>query len=181
MTNHGGSSLPPNAKSSSMSMLRENLGQKADEKWVKAKIDPLKEDIDETKKIALSARKKAMEPHECTQDEAIKDMMKAINGWKNVKILALISVGVVIVGVIGQFFALKDGVEDNQAAITDVQDDVAQVKGSIVQARIEVQEVKSIVEDDQKSKVKQDKKQIQEIKSVIKEALEEAAPRRRNR
>lgn len=166
------------ASSTSISMLRQSVREKADEKWVEATISPLKEDITEIKKIALSAKKRAMEPHGCNQEQAIKDIKKTMNGWKNIKIGAVISVVVLSSAVIAQFFALKNGVQNNQTAITDVQEDLSHVNGVVVEARIEVQEVKAIVEDEQKTKVKQDKKQIQEIKSAIKEAFDSSRRRR---
>lgn len=174
-------STPPSSPRSTFTLLRDEVKQKANREWVEAKIEPLKEDVDEAKQLAIKAMKKSGE-HECYQEDNIKSLNKAMNGWRNIKIGAVVSVGVLLVGGLAQYFAFKDSVEDTQDEMVEVKADVAEVKGGIARMKSDIQQVKIIVEEEKEGKKKNNKKQLEEIKAAIKDVMDARADTRsRNR
>lgn len=142
MGNDDKPSLP--SGSSSGNWIRLELNKKSDEKWVEAKLEPVEATAKEAKNIALASKR----------------------DWGRIKLGAVISIVVLVVSGIGQYFALKDSVEDNQEDLVEVKTEVAGVKG-------EVKKVKAIVEESKKEQKESDKKQLEEIKSAIKGAMHE--------
>jgi hypothetical protein len=137
----------PKSSSNGILILREAIQTKADEKVVNTQIKALKEDVD--------------------------SITKVVDGWRNLKIGGVVSVVVIVIAGVGQYFALTDSVEDNQDEISEIQETVAKVQTN-------VQAVKEIVEEDKRHQVKVNKAHIEAIKAAIKEAVEdEEKPRKR--
>lgn len=158
---------PPSSSKASISMYRDTLAKKADEKWVESELESLGKTLDETKKIALSAKRKAGEPHGCLHEDVIKD----VGNWKNIRFMAVIAFLVVAGGVLASYFALKDKVEDTEEAMIEYKAGMASVKADLAEVKIDIQQVKSIVKEDRKRESEKDKKQIEEIRLVITEAI----------
>ncbi len=123
-------SVPPGAKRSSASLYHEAL-RKADREILETKMEALKEDLDETKKIALGARNKAHVPHECYHEDDIKSVFQAINSFKTLKLGALVAFLVVAAGAIGQYYTLIDKTEDTEQSVKSVESSVAAIKKEV--------------------------------------------------
>jgi len=182
------SSAPPPP---SWSWVKNELDTKANEKYVDVKIDSLQKGLDETKKIALSARKKAGE-HMCVKESSldkitkdieiqsanIEGIRKTLDGWKTIKIVVIIA----IIGVIGaafkQYYSLTGTVEGTTEKVEEVQVSVKKLENSQESLRVAFEGVK--VEEEKKNK-----KQLKAIEDTIKSAMKASASNtrvgRRNR
>jgi uncharacterized protein HemX len=108
--------------------IKYELKTKADEKWVISELKSLRRTFDDTKATATDARKTAEKPHECTQMkeiEKLKDWQYKVMNWK---IPVLISIVVLVVGAAGQYFSLKDSVEDGNKDRQQVQETLKKIE-----------------------------------------------------
>ena len=177
----GSSTNPPGATASSTSLYQDSLRDKANREWVEAKLEALKEDINETKKIALSGKRKAEEPHGCLHIDEIKALGQAVNGWKTLKFGALIGFAVILSAAIAQYYALTSKTEDTAQ-------DVAQVKESVEAIASDVQEVTIAMdahldqyqEKERRAKITKEV-ELQAISEIVKSAIRESNTPNRNR
>jgi len=108
--------------------VRDELRSKADEKWVISEIKSLRRTFDDTKATATDARKAAEKPYECVQMkeiEKLRDWQYKVMNWK---IPVLISIVVLIVGAAGQYFSLKDSVDDGNKDRQQVQETLKKIE-----------------------------------------------------
>lgn len=171
--------MPPSTtdrkiSSTTIDMITKQLGKKADEPWVRDVLTLHKEDISETKEIALATKHK-LENRVCQKEKTIDDMMKAINGFKNVKLAGVISVIVIVLGWASQFFALQDKVDDTAESMDKVEKSVEVIKKSSDSNAVMFKEYiaketeeKQIEEREDAIQQKKEKKQHEELLKAIK-------------
>lgn len=166
-------STPPDAKRSSTSLYRDAL-RKADREILETKMDALKEDVEETKKIAISARNKSLQPHSCFRESDIKSITHSLNGFKSLKLGALIAFLVVAGGVMGQYFTLLDKTEDTEQSVKSVEVSVEAIKEDVqavtqaVDAHIEQERLTNEEAADLRSQT------LEDISRVVEEAVKKA-------
>jgi outer membrane murein-binding lipoprotein Lpp len=156
------------------SWVREELAKKANREWVESELKALSKDEDETRKIALSGKKKAEMPHACSQEETIDEIMKTINGWRTVKLGAVISVGILIAGGLAQFFALKAKADENGEAVTQIQQSIDGMEGDVEKTAKAVEDHLEWTEEQEKNKEQNQEKQLQVISDTVRVAIEQA-------
>jgi len=105
--------------STTIEMITKTLGKKADEPWVKDMLSIQKEGINEAKEIALSVKRDLVN-RGCQQKETIDEIMKTINGWKTVRLGAVIAVFVFLAGGVAQYFSLTSSVAEIKGDVKDV-------------------------------------------------------------
>jgi len=171
--------MPPSGtdrkiSSTTIEMITKTLGKKADEPWVRDVMALHKEDIAEAKDIALAVKHK-FENRECMQEKTIDEMMKAINGFKNVKLAGVISVIVIVLGWASQFFALQDKVDDTADSMVNVEKSVEVIKKASESNSVmfkehikKVEEEKKIEDQEEAIQQKEDKKKHEELLKAIK-------------
>jgi len=101
--------------------VREELKTKADEKWVISELKSLKRMFDDTKVTAKDAKTASEKPYRCSQEgeiEKLKMWQFKVTNWK---IPAIVSIVVLVISAAGQYFSLKDSVEDGNQAREQVQ------------------------------------------------------------
>lgn len=173
------STNPPGARSSSKQMYRDVLGKKADEKWVESELNALEKAGDETRRIALSAKKDAGKPHSCLHGDDIRALSQAVNGWKNLKFGAILAFLVVSAGATAQYYALKSKTDNTVEAVADFKESVDQVE-------VQIDDLTEVVESEAKARKEEkleakraDQEQVKAMAKVVKSAILEANETRR--
>lgn len=180
---HGDASVPPGAKRSSSSfrdtLMKDTLKDKANKEWVEVIVEGLKEDVDEAKDIALSAKRKAGEPHGCLHEEDLKGLSKAVNGWKTLKFGAVLAFVVILAGAIAQYYALTDKTDDTAQDVKQVKESVKEIEGDIQDVTRAMDEhLEQYKDKERKDKLKQ-QVELQAISDIVRSAIQETPPRRR--
>ena len=171
----GSASSPPGMKPNSSTAieiknLKEQVKEKADETWTKDMLEVHKEKIDEAKTIAL-ATKKDFNNRVCQKEETIREMMKAINGFKNVKIGVVIVVFLFLAGGAGQFFMLRNqtnNMEKTQKATGEslVKIEEATDKNTVMfKEHIEAGETEKMDEEEERKEL------LDDIRDVVKKEI----------
>lgn len=170
--------MPPDernrAASTTMDMIRKQVEKKADEPWVRDILQLHKEEIVEAKEIALRVKQK-LEKRTCEKEKTIDEMMKAINGFKNLKLGAMIGVLVIVLGWASQFFALQDKVDDTADSMVKVEKSVEVIKKSSESNKVmltsymeKAKEEKKLEEQEKVMDQKKEAKQHEELLKAIK-------------
>lgn len=157
------------------------MAKKANKEWVESELKALGKDEIETRKIALSGKKKAEMPHECSQEETIDEIMKTINGWKTVKLGAVISFIVLIAAGLAQFFALKAKADENGKAVTQIQQSVEVIGGDVEKTGKAVEDHLEWTEEQERLKQQNAEKQLKAISDTVRIAIEEANDKKKKR
>jgi hypothetical protein len=103
----------------------------AEEKWASAKFDGLEKDLDETKSLALSARRTASEPHVCNQLKEIEDMKAQIAGWnKWWKATVIVVIGGILT-IVGFVWSVDGRADEFERGMDDVRQSVQVVTDKV--------------------------------------------------
>ena len=122
--------------------VKDELMTKADEKWVEAELRNLRRTFDDTKVTATDAKKSAEKPYVCMKEkeiEKLKTWQEQVTNWK---IPVIVSIVVLIIGAVGQYFSLKDSVEDGNEARMEVQETLEKIQAQQVQTSETVEDLK---------------------------------------
>ena len=176
----GKSSIPP-PFTGYWAWVRDELRTKANEKWVTSEISAIKRMIDDTKVTAVDARRSAEKPYICAQErtiEELRDFQKSLTNWK---IPIIISVVLLILSAAGQYYTLKDSVDDGT-------EDREQVQETLKKIEQKQEETSKVVQEMKIREMRQDDELNEEIRVMFKEIVEElkdsdtsTRSRRRNR
>ena len=167
-------SIPP-PSTGYWAWVRDELKVKADEKWVTSEISSLRRMFDDTKVTATDARKAAERPYVCMQEKEIEKMKTWQEKVTNWKIPIIISIVILILSAAGQYFSLKDGVEDGNQARAEIQETLKKIETQQTETSKVVEEIK------QRDKLNAEtrKKELRELlKEIISGAKEDTPPRR---
>ena len=152
-------STPPNGSHRSSEWWDREMDKKADQQWVESERDRMFLAIEQAKSIAKEAKRKAEERH--------------------VKVGTIVSLLVLLLAGVAQYYSLKDKVEDTSEAVIELKSFVTEIK-------VDVDEVSQAMEthlrwtaDQEQVNTKNDKKQLEAIASVVKDAIKEANGRNR--
>lgn len=177
---HGSdSTYPTPTHGTKSSWMERTLDRKADKDWVEAKlessktsVDNVKEELDETKKIALAARKKAAMPHDCNQKEIIEKTAATVEGWAKWWRGILISVigFLVVVGSswLYQYFTLTTEVATTKDSVEELKITVKKIESSQI-------ELKQVFEESEIMQRRQAEKHVNAVRDVMKEVMREVA------
>ena len=178
---HGSDSKYPTPIHGTRSSYLENsLDKKADRDWTEAKLQTsdirmngLKEDLDETKNIALAAKKKANLPHECLQKDEILKTAALVDGWSKWWRGILISaMGFLVVAGSSwmyQYFTLTTEVSTTKESVEDLKITVKKIEASQT-------ELKDAFHEDKAAQRLQAEQNITEIREAFREVMREVAP-----
>lgn len=169
-------SIPP-PSTGYWAWVRDELKVKADEKWVTSEISSLRRMFDDTKSVATDARKAAEKPYECIQRGEIEKLRNWQEKATNWKIPIIISIVVLIIGAAGQYFSLKDGVEDGNQARTQIQETLKKIE-------VQQTETSKVVEDLKYQDELNEEKRKKELRELLKEVVfevQEKTPVKRTR
>lgn len=175
--NKSDSDYPTPPSLSRYKWFEKDLDKKADQKWVEAKLDAvdaksstLDSEVKETKKIALSAKKKADMPHECVQKDAIEKTAATVEGWAKWWRGILISVIGFLVVIGGswlyQYFTLTSEVSGTKETVDELKVTVKKIESSQAELKRAFDESEAVQE-------KQRREHINSVRSVMKEVLKE--------
>lgn len=157
--------------------IRDELREKASEKWVTAEINSLRRTFDDTKVTAVDARRAAEKPSECIQRDEIEKLRNWQDSATNWKIPVIISIVVLVIGAAGQYFSLKDSVEDGRDARIEIQNTL-QAIGEQQAATSQI--VSELRAQDSQNEEKRKKELRELLKDVVSE-VQEKTPARRSR
>lgn len=158
-------SIPP-PNNGYWNWVREELRSKANEKWVTSEISALKRMVDDTKVTAVDARKEAGKPYSCSQMKAIEELRDWQRGITNWKIPVIISIVLLILSAAGQYYTLKDSVEDGA-------EDREMFKETLIEIQKQQQETSKIVSDIQVRNEAKDEELNEELKEFFEELVED--------
>jgi len=169
-------SIPP-PSTGYWAWVRDELKVKADEKWVISELNSLRRSFDDTKMTATDARRAAEKPYVCTQEKEIEKMKTWQEKVTNWKIPVIISIIILILSAAGQYFSLKDSVEDGNQAREEIQETLKKIEQKQIEASKVVEEIKQ--RDKQNEEIRK-----RELKALLKEVVSESkgdTSTRRNR
>jgi len=159
------SSAPPKS-TGGWSWVQRALTEKADEKWVESEIKGVRDFLDDTKKIALKAKKVAESTHMCNKEEDIKQLKTFQYKLTSFKIPAIITVITFVIAAAGQYFTLKDAVEDGNQDQVVIQKTLKAIEQKQKDTSVVIEKMKT--EDP-----RQDRKQNEELREMFREVLAE--------
>ncbi len=171
--------MPPDStnrkiSSTTIDMITEQLSKKADDRGIRDVLAMHKEDIEEVKGIALSV-KRDFQNRGCKQEDAVKDIMQTINGFKNIKLVGVGTIVVIVLGWASQFYTLKDTAEDTADNVTKVEQSVKTIKASTEQNAVMFKEHIKQAEVERKAEerakeveTKKDKEDLDKLLDAIK-------------
>ena len=177
MSNERDTTYPTPVGGSKTAFIERSLETKANRDWTEAKLEAvelqvgnLKSELDETKKIALGARKKAGMPHECNQRELIEKTAVAVDGWSKWWRGILISVigFLIVVGSswLYQYFTLTNDVETTRQSVEELKVTVKKIETS-------QEDLKRAFDNSNKEQKKQAEDHISSVRKVMREILTE--------
>jgi len=171
--------MPPNDSRStsdmpSSSSTRRDIDRldrtKADAFGTKIKFDAIEKDVDETKKIALSARKKAGE-HSCIQEKRMEDVEQNAIGWtKWFRGILITVIGATIV--LGTFLARLHFTKADDEDVQAVKEDVASIQVDVSDIQESQERIEIALEP--KTQMELERKRIELYREMMKEVLVEA-------
>lgn len=175
--NKSDSDYPTPPSLSRYKWFEKDLDKKADQKWTEAKLDNvgtllsnIDKEIDEAKKIALSAKKKADMPHECVQKDAIEKTAATVEGWAKWWRGILISVIGFLVVIGGswlyQYFTLT-------SEVSGTKETVDELKVTVKKIEVSQSELKRAFDESEAVQERQREEHINSVRSVMKEVLKE--------
>jgi len=176
---HTDSKNPLSSTSIARDTLRETIRDKANKEWVVEVTRSLKEELAETKKIALSARSRASAPHSCLHEGDLKSLSEAVNGWKNLKFGAIVTFLIAGAAAIAQYYALDNKTNETSRSMNEVQSSVAEIKEDVkgvteaMDAHLKWAEIK-----DQESQYNEEQK-LNAISDIVKTAIKESKTKQR--
>ncbi len=159
------SNYPPPAGAAKSSTQREldRLGrEKANKEATKIQLESMKEDIDETKSIAISARNKSMS-HTCVQEERMSSWDKWFKG------IMITVVGAVVV--VGSFMAVVFYTKADASDVEAVKMDVTAIKSDVSDIQLSQERIEEAL--DPKSQLELEAQRLALIKQAMKEAVRE--------
>lgn len=122
--------------------IREEIDKRVTKELLDARLQALQLQInninkgeDDTKSIALSAKRKAEMPHNCIQSERIDMIGKEVTGWTRWFRIVLVSAiaGIVVIGgtVLWRFWVLNSNVENTQISLANVGTDIGKIENNL--------------------------------------------------
>ena len=172
------SAPPPLQGGQGWTWVKEELDRKANQDWVQAKFDALDKQESDTRKIALSGKKKAEAPHACSQEDTIEEMMKTINGWRTVKLGVGISLVVVIAAVLAQFFAFKSQAEGTERMVVEVKASMEEISKDVDKVSEAVEGHLDWTEREKMNSERIEKRRLKAISDTVKIAIKESNKKR---
>ena len=156
---------------------------KADDKVTAVRLEELDKDVDETKKIALSAKKQAGE-HLCLQETRMTKLEEDNRSWgRFFKGLVVTVVSAIVV--VGGFMAALHYTKAEVSEVQDVKMDVAGIQRDMSEVKISQEKVEKAVKASHKLQKEREEKRVTALKEAMKEAILEAnadiKPNRRRR
>jgi hypothetical protein len=166
-------SIPP-PSTGYWAWVRDELRVKADEKWVTSELSALRRMFDDTKSTATDARKAAERPYVCMQEKEIEKMKTWQEKVTNWKIPIIISIVILIISAAGQYFSLKDGVEDGNQARAEIQETLKKIEAKQEETSKIVDEIKQRDKRNEETR----KKDLRDLLKEIVSEKKETAPTR---
>jgi len=188
----GSHSAPPPTEGQGWGWVRDELKEKASKDYVEGQIKALEALIqavnkegEETKKIALSGRNKAMEPHQCarnkTVDNLVFDSEKRNTRVRGI-IVTVISAIVITAGTLTGWLYSHKVLRDD---VDDLKTDVAGLQGGMTKVVKSQEAMQEALEQDAAAEKLQQKQQMEDFRDALKEVLlevkEEDSSNRRRR
>jgi len=168
--------MPPGSRTSdspSTSLRREidKLDRdKANKEATRTKFGELEKDLDETKRIALSARKKAG-THECHQEERMKSVEGKSAGWN--KFFRGLVIALIVGGFgAGGYFVKIELTKADKTEVQAVKKDVTTMKSDVSEMKRSQEKIEDYLEPD--AQLELEKKKMKLLKEAMKEAVHEA-------
>lgn len=155
-----------NPPSNSVKWIERELDKLDSDKADDSRVNGLEKVIDETKKIAVSARDRAKEPHTCMQLDTLNEIKKELQSWKNVKVISFVGIIVAIVTAASFLGSLNNSVKSNEQAVTEVKQTVKNVESS-------QQKLDLVVKEDQKVRREEEGQRMSELKNAIQSIVNE--------
>jgi len=157
-------SFTPSSGSSTYGWLKRDLDQKADKDWVEAKLETLRDKEEDTKQIAIRAKEKASQPHDCNQKDTLEKLGSNMEDWsKWLRGLLASAIGFLILvgsGWLYQYFLLTSKVENTQEALVSIESKIMKVDES-------QKELKTSIEKQNKKEEDSQKLRLEEVRAVM--------------
>ena len=158
--------------------VRDELKSKADEKWAISELKSLRRMFDDTKVTAKDAKTVAERPYVCTQMREIEELKTWQYKITNWKIPAIISIVVLVISGVGQYFSLKDSVDDGNEARTEVQETLSKIEATQARTSEVITLMKEQISYSERQRSEDMKNLLQQVVSTMKDEVE---PRKRTR
>lgn len=139
-----------------------------------ARLDAVKDDADEAKRISISARDKAMKPHDCAQSTVLEELKRVVGGWsawwKGIVVTVIIAVAS-LGAVTAKWWS---SLERTQVEVKNLQTDVSEVSQAVQSTRNDVQTLKNTLEN-------QNAEQLESVTEAVKNTIQREMSRSRRR
>lgn len=106
--------------SNSFRLLEKQLGKKVDQPLFDREVQHLREIANEAKSIALGAKKRAEVPHSCVMHDQFQEIHGNLRSMRALKVGTMVTVFLLIVGAVAQYYGFKNAVDNNSAALIEV-------------------------------------------------------------
>ena len=137
-------------------------------------FDRIERDIDEVKKIAVSARDKARSPHSCNQEEEIKEMKASITQWGKWWRGVMITAFAALLAAGGFLWKIDNRAADVEHEVVKVRESVDTVTETVDIISVNQRKIQATLKTQGSNRDKEGRDQHGLIKRALKEALEES-------
>lgn len=147
--------------------------EKASKEATDVRLKGIEDEVDETKKIALAAKKEAATPHECHQEKRMETIEESTGGWDRLfkgMVITVISAVVVVGSLMALLYYTKADVSD----VDNVRIDVVKIRNDVDSVQASQQRVESTVNEMQKKQDQMEKDRMEQIKKAMHEVVVEA-------
>lgn len=100
--------------------LESKFDKKLDRALFKTEVAHLKSQILEAKNMALRAEQLAQRPHNCAKRGEINGIKKTLESLKTLKVGGIISLLILVVSGVAQYYAFRNTVDNNSIALSKV-------------------------------------------------------------
>lgn len=150
--------------------------------WAQAKFDALKEDADEAKVLALSAKRKAEAGHNCNQVKVIEEMKAKIDGWTKWWKATMVTLIAGIIAVVSFLWSVNDRADEVEDGVQDVRESVEKVTNKVTTVMDAQKKMQTTIDRQDIVEEAKDRDLHFKLKKALKEVLTEDkrnSPKRR--
>jgi len=149
--------------------------------WVEDRFKNVWHELNEVRGMA----QKAGEQTPCRQEKEIEKLIGAVEGWRNVKLAAVVVLIGCVSGALLQFYSLKAQADTTENTVKQVQVSVKRIENDVADVTTAVADWENERERERAASAVHRAEQNEALRKLIKETLREARidiePRRRNR
>lgn len=163
--------------------LRRDLRQYVDDRMDAqgVRLDAIKDDAEEAKNLGISARDKAMLPHECTQQATLEKFDKTLTSWSNWWKGIMVTIIVAILGLGGLIAGWWSDQGETKRDVVELKNEVVEVKQTVEETQDKVDSFQTTFETHNQQAEKKQAQQVQVITQAVTEVVKSEIRKSRRR